>query len=111
MAKKATTAAETSDNRDETQAGPLVNALEVTVKKMVAKAKARGYISYDELNKTLPQDQLSSEQIEDVMALLSEMGVTVVENDEEGEELNEANAQSSNEEESEGSGSSASQRR
>jgi len=49
------------------------------VKKMIATAKERGYITYDELNAGLPQDELSSEQIEDVMTMLSEMGINVVE--------------------------------
>ena len=49
---------------------------------MVAKAKERGYVTYDELNEVLPQDQVSSEQIEDTMAMLSEMGVNVIEGDE-----------------------------
>jgi RNA polymerase primary sigma factor len=53
---------------------------------MVTKAKAKGYITYDELNRVLPSDQFSSEQIEDVMSLLSEMGVNVVEGESEGEE-------------------------
>jgi RNA polymerase primary sigma factor len=54
-----------------------------SLKRMIARAKERGYITYDELNASLPQDQLSSEQIEDVMTMLSEMGINVVENDEE----------------------------
>ncbi|MEN2991337.1 RNA polymerase sigma factor RpoD [Tistrella sp. BH-R2-4] len=105
MAKKATTAVEAGEGRDDAPDGPLVDSLEVTVKKMVARAKERGYISYDELNKALPQDQLSSEQIEDVMAMLSEMGINVVENEEEGEELGENQARGEDEEE-EGFGAS-----
>ncbi|KYO55675.1 RNA polymerase sigma factor RpoD [Tistrella mobilis] len=105
MAKKATTAVEAGEGREDTPDGPLVDSLEITVKKMVARAKERGYISYDELNKALPQDQLSSEQIEDVMAMLSEMGINVVENDEEGEELGEN--QSGDDEEEEFGGSHA----
>ncbi len=66
--------------------GPMLDMSQADVKKMVAKARAKGYITVDELNRVLPSDQFSSEQIEDVMSLLSEMGVNVVENDDEGEE-------------------------
>ncbi|MEM9371713.1 MAG: RNA polymerase sigma factor region1.1 domain-containing protein, partial [Pseudomonadota bacterium] len=65
--------------------GPMLDMSQADVKKMIAKAKAKGFITYDELNRVLPSDQFSSEQIEDVMSLLSEMGVNVVEDDEEGE--------------------------
>ena len=65
---------------------PMLDMSQADVKKMVAKAKAKGYITYDELNRVLPSDQFSSEQIEDVMSLLSEMGVNVVEDEGEGEE-------------------------
>ncbi|MCE2577128.1 RNA polymerase sigma factor RpoD [Komagataeibacter sp. FNDCR1] len=51
------------------------------VKRLIARGKERGYITFDELNAVLPQDQMSSEQIEDVMAALSEMGMQVVENE------------------------------
>ncbi len=71
-------------------AGPVLDMSQADVKRMVAKAKTRGFITYDELNRVLPSDQFSSEQIEDVMALLSEMGVTVVEDEGEGEEEPEA---------------------
>ncbi|MCH8926784.1 MAG: RNA polymerase sigma factor RpoD [Proteobacteria bacterium] len=66
--------------------GPMLDMSQADVKKMVTKAKAKGYITYDELNRVLPSDQFSSEQIEDVMSLLSEMGVNVVEDEGEGEE-------------------------
>ncbi len=52
---------------------------------MIARGKERGYVTYDELNGALPPDQVSSEQIEDTMAMLSEVGINVVEG-EEGEE-------------------------
>ncbi len=54
----------------------------VAVKRLVAKGKERGYITFDELNAVLPAEQNSSEQIEDVMAMLSEMGIQVVEGEE-----------------------------
>jgi RNA polymerase primary sigma factor len=65
---------------------PLIDLNEGTIKKVIARAKKRGYITYDELNEALPQDQMSSEQIEDIMSALSEMGVNIVENEEQGEE-------------------------
>ena len=61
---------------------PLIDLNEASVKKLLARAKKRGYITYDELNAALPQDQMSSEQIEDVMSAINEMGVNIVENDE-----------------------------
>ncbi len=59
------------------------NSLAQTLKKMIAKGKERGYITYDELNTALPQEDYTSEQIEDVMSSLSEMGISVVESEEE----------------------------
>jgi RNA polymerase primary sigma factor len=75
-------AAETTEEREESADGPLMDSAVQAVKKMIAKGKERGYITYDELNQTLPQDQVSSEQIEDVLAQLSEMGINVVESEE-----------------------------
>ena len=65
---------------------PLLDLNEASVKKLIARAKKRGYITYDELNDALPQDQMSSEQIEDIMAALNEMGVNIVENEEASED-------------------------
>ncbi len=65
---------------------PLLDLNEGAIKKLIARAKKRGYLTYDELNDALPQDQMSSEQIEDVMSALSEMGINIVENEEAGEE-------------------------
>ena len=62
--------------------GSMLDMSQAAVKKMIATAKSRGYITYDELNEVLPQDQVTSEQIEDVMAMLSEMGINVIDNDE-----------------------------
>jgi RNA polymerase primary sigma factor len=61
---------------------------QAAVKKMIADARERGYITYDQLNAVLPPDQVSSDQIEDVMSMLSEMGIQVTEN-EESEEVEE----------------------
>jgi RNA polymerase primary sigma factor len=56
------------------------------IKKMIAEARERGFITYDQLNQVLPPDQASSEQIEDVMSMLSEMGINIIEDDEVEEE-------------------------
>ena len=54
---------------------PLIDLNEASVKKLIARAKKRGYITYDEINEALPQDQMTSEQIEDVMSAINDMGV------------------------------------
>jgi RNA polymerase primary sigma factor len=54
---------------------------QAAVKKMIAEARERGYITYEQLNQVLPPDQVSSEQIEDVMSMLSEMGINIIEED------------------------------
>jgi RNA polymerase primary sigma factor len=53
-----------------------------SIKRLIEKGRENGFITYDQLNRALPQDQVSSEQIEDAMAMLSEMGISIVENDE-----------------------------
>ncbi len=63
---------------------PLIDMKEASVKKLLTKAKRKGYITLDELNDALPSD-MNSDQIEDVQTALSEMGVNIVENDEEAE--------------------------
>ncbi|HEY3779329.1 MAG TPA: RNA polymerase sigma factor RpoD [Rhizomicrobium sp.] len=65
---------------------PLLDMSDVAVRKMVTRAKQRGYVTYDELNKVLPSDKVSSEQIEDTMAMLSEMGINVIESEEQDEQ-------------------------
>ncbi|HEY1721629.1 MAG TPA: RNA polymerase sigma factor RpoD, partial [Magnetospirillaceae bacterium] len=82
MATKARAAGETAEPAEETQEGPLLDTMGVAVKKMVAKGKERGYVTYDELNAALPADEASSEQIEDTMSMLSEMGINLVESEE-----------------------------
>ncbi len=76
----------TEQKPDEENSGPLLDMSQAAVKKMIAQAKTRGYITYDELNKFMPPDQVSSEQIEDIMAMLSEMGINVVEDEENDED-------------------------
>ncbi|HZV58031.1 MAG TPA: RNA polymerase sigma factor RpoD [Sphingobium sp.] len=76
---------------EESGDAPLLDLNEASIKKLIARAKKRGYITYDELNNALPQDQMSSEQIEDVMSALNDMGVNIVENDEASEDGEEQN--------------------
>jgi len=66
--------------------GPLLDLSDSAVKRMIKSAKARGYVTYDELNEVLPSEEVTSEQIEDIMAMLSEMGINVVETEEDEEE-------------------------
>src|SRR3954452_5793621 len=79
-AETANTGAETSGD------GPLLDLTDAAVKKFIKQAKARGYVTMDELNKVLPSEEVTSEAIEDTLAMLSEMGVNVIENDEQDEE-------------------------
>jgi RNA polymerase primary sigma factor len=72
---------------------PLIDLNDASVKKLLARAKRRGTITYDELNEALPQDQMSSEQIEDIMAAISEMGVNIVESDEDAVDPEDKNAE------------------
>jgi len=65
---------------------PLLDMSDAAVRKMVTRAKQRGYVTYDELNKVLPSDKVSSEQIEDTMAMLNEMGINVIESEEQDEQ-------------------------
>src|ERR1700754_3114001 len=74
------------EEKTETGDAPLIDLNEASLKKLIGRAKKRGYITYDELNDALPQDQMSSEQIEDVMSALSERGVNIVENEEADED-------------------------
>ncbi|MDG1209075.1 MAG: RNA polymerase sigma factor RpoD [Paracoccaceae bacterium] len=73
---------ETQTDAQRENSGPMLDISQAAVKKMIGAAKAKGYITYDELNKVLPPEQFSSEQIEDVMSMLSEMGVNVIEAEE-----------------------------
>jgi RNA polymerase primary sigma factor len=74
-----------TDNVDAGDA-PLIDLNDATIKKLLARAKKRGVITYEELNEALPQDQMSSEQIEDVMSAISEMGVNIVEKAEDSDD-------------------------
>ncbi len=89
MAKTDTADAMDKDGAD----APLIDLNEASIKKLLARAKKRGYITYDELNEALPQDQMSSEQIEDVMSAINDMGVNIVENEEAADDGEEADAE------------------
>ena len=77
---------EGENEREGTTDGPLLDLSDDAVKKMIKLAKKRGYVTMDELNAVLPSEEVTSEQIEDTMAMLSDMGINVVEDDEQGEE-------------------------
>jgi len=77
---------------------PLLDLSDQAVKRFLKTAKARGYVTYDELNSVLPSEQVTSEQIEDTMAMLSDMGINVVEN-EDGDESQEDSEEQGGEEE------------
>ncbi|ARC89581.1 RNA polymerase sigma factor RpoD [Rhodovulum sp. MB263] len=80
-------AKDTDDSKtDEQDADLALDMSQAAVKKMIAEAKERGYITYDQLNQVLPPEQVSSEQIEDVMSMLSEMGINIIEAEEGAEE-------------------------
>jgi RNA polymerase primary sigma factor len=82
MASKVANGTDTVENRDEAVEGALLDTLSAAVKKLVARGRERGYVTYDELNAALPSEQVSSELIEDTMAMLSELGINVVEAEE-----------------------------
>ena len=88
---KAQTAEKTE--REENGDRPLIDSqAEANLKKLIGQGKERGYITYDQLNDALPQEQVSSEQIEDFMTLLSEMGVNLIEADEADDQVTKADA-------------------
>src|SRR4051812_43562297 len=80
-----TTAAEADTPETTGGDGPLLDLTDAAVKKFIKQAKARGYVTMDELNKVLPSEEVTSEAIEDTLAMLSEMGVNVVEAEEDAE--------------------------
>jgi RNA polymerase primary sigma factor len=80
----ATKTAEAEDQETETQPqdGPVLDMSDAAVKKLIKTAKVRGFVTYDELNEVLPSEEVSSEQIEDTMSMLSDMGINVIDSDE-----------------------------
>ncbi|WP_026380038.1 RNA polymerase sigma factor RpoD [Afifella pfennigii] len=94
---------QTTDTKEETREGqttdgPLLDLSDAAVKRMIKEAKKRGYVTVDQLNAVLPSEEVTSEQIEDTMSMLSDMGINVVE----AEEAEEAEQQGEEEEEAEG---------
>jgi RNA polymerase primary sigma factor len=85
-ATKTETASEAETPREESHDTPLIDLDGQAVKKMLAKGKERGFITLSELNSVLPQETSSAEQIEDTMSMLSEMGINVVESDDDADE-------------------------
>jgi RNA polymerase primary sigma factor len=91
MATKTAEAEDQVETEAPTQDGPVLDMSDAAVKKLIKTAKARGFVTYDELNEVLPSEEVSSEQIEDTMSMLSDMGINVIDTDE-AEEV-EANAE------------------
>ncbi|MEC7819263.1 MAG: RNA polymerase sigma factor RpoD [Pseudomonadota bacterium] len=75
----------TKSKKPEAEDAPLIDLNEASIKKLISKAKKKGYVTYDELNAALPQGEMSSDQIEDIQSALSDLGVQIVESDEDAE--------------------------
>ena len=78
ITKRAETEGAVTENTD----GPLLDLSDAAVKRMIKAAKKRGFVTYAELNAVLPSEEVNSEQIEDILAMLNEMGINVVEAEE-----------------------------
>src|ERR1700745_1971090 len=81
---------------------PLLDLSDAAVKKLIRTAKKRGYVTHAQIHSVLTSEEVSCEQIEDVLAMFSEMGVNVVETEEASEEGEEAREEADEEAESEG---------
>ena len=81
---------------------PLLDLSDAAVKRMIKAAKRRGFVTHDELNAVLPSEEVTSDQIEDIYAMLSEMGISVVESEEAEEGTEKAEDKADEEEEAEG---------
>ncbi len=99
MAKKDSEKTEEEGGVVETADSPLLDLSDAAVKRMIKAAKKRGFVTYAELNSVLPSEEVNSEQIEDILAMLNEMGINVVETEEHEESESEEAAE---EEEAEG---------
>src|SRR5881409_1734203 len=110
MASKTKAAAKEKENEASEKEGaetsdtplPLLDLSDAAVKKLIRTAKKRGYVTHDQINSVLPSEEVNSEQIEDVLAMFSEMGVNVVETEEPSEEGEEPREEADEEAESEG---------
>ena len=74
------------NQKEEDTSIPLLDLNQSSIKKLLSQAKSKGYLTYSELNETMPPGEMSSEQIEDIMTALSEMGITLIESEEEQDE-------------------------
>src|ERR1700688_4223838 len=101
MAKKEEAKVEGEAAAVETADSPLLDLSDAAVKRMLKVAKKRGWVTQEELNAVLPSEEISSDQIEDMNAMLSEMGINVVES-EDAEEADKENPETADEEEAEG---------
>jgi len=81
MATKTAVAEEQTETETQSHDGPVLDMSDAAVKKLIKTAKARGFVTYDELNEVLPSEEVSSEQIEDTMSMLSDMGINVIDSD------------------------------
>ena len=93
MATKTAEAEDQEQPQTEAPDGPVLDMSDAAVKKLIKTAKARGFVTYDELNEVLPSEEVSSEQIEDTMSMLSDMGINVIDTDEAEEPEEGANAE------------------
>ena len=100
MATKVKENEEADSERDGAPDGPLLDLSDDAVKKMIKAAKKRGYVTMDELNSVLPSEEVTSEQIEDTMSMLSDMGINVIED----EEVEEAAASDDSDDSDDGDG-------
>jgi RNA polymerase primary sigma factor len=82
MATKPAKSADSSERNEDTADRPVLDSLTAAVRKLVSRGKERGYVTYDQLNEALPPEEVGSEQIEDTMTQLSEMGINIIENEE-----------------------------
>ena len=90
MVKKSKTVNKSSDNNSEEQSS---NIIEIEVKKLISKGKEKGYLTYTELEKVLNPQKLSIEKIEDIQAIISDLGISLVDSD---EDVNETDSENKN---------------
>ena len=103
MATKVKENEEVENEREGASDGPLLDLSDDAVKKMIKAAKKRGYVTMDELNSVLPSEEVTSEQIEDTMSMLSDMGINVIE-DEEAEEASQGGDDEASDDDNESEG-------
>ncbi|MFG1291146.1 RNA polymerase sigma factor RpoD [Xanthobacter versatilis] len=82
MAKQSSEATEAPEKETDAPDGPLLDLSDAAVRKMIKNAKRRGYVTYEQLNEVMPSEEVTSEQIEDTLAMLNDMGINVIEAEE-----------------------------